>query len=75
LGAPRTADKLRAVGGCFLCPVFVGIVGFLKRYSRAQASMMEGWGRDFLLCLINQFLGSFGHLTVFVTKSVTNPIK
>ena len=28
LGAPQTADTLSAVGGCFLCLVFLGIVGF-----------------------------------------------
>jgi len=33
----------------FLCPVFVGIAGFLKSCSRTQASLVEVWARDFLL--------------------------
>jgi len=50
---PPTSYALLAV--VFYSFVFLGIVRFFKKISRAQASVMEVWVRDFLLYSITKF--------------------
>ena len=68
LGAPQTADKLRAVGGCFYSFVFLSIVWFLIGLSRVLASFKEVEARDFLLCFGTKFQVVFGDKTCLSQK-------
>ena len=63
---PPTSFALLVV--VFYSFVFLGIVTFLKSCSRIQASVMEAWVWDFLLCWYSIISGSFWRKTCLSQK-------